>query len=434
MELTLEERPAAKPAEDAKPEAPAAAPKPAAPAATPAPKAPEAEKKPVTAALTAKIAEAEKLAAAAAKVKAADLAAAPKAPEAPKAAPAPAAKPDEAVPATPAPAEARPVIPAALMQNAKALGNAKTVAAPAPAAAAAENKGGILFLDDDPRILNSLRALFRSHYDVHIAESGEAAIEILRKGGIQVVVSDQRMPNMTGVDFLRQVRALAPNAVRMLLTGYTDLASLVGSINQGEIFRFVMKPWDNDELKKSVADAFKLAAELAATEPAKPTPATRNVGSLLVIDESDGVAKGLERLLAGAAKVIRVDNAPEAAQVLSKVEIAALVADLGVGTDALVALFREIRAKLPGVLCIVLTEEPDSDLSIELINKAQIFRLLPKPVNARDLRTQVAEALRRYSIYKQRVAAGALKPPAQAAAAAAKPAAPATPGRASQPD
>jgi eukaryotic-like serine/threonine-protein kinase len=211
------------------------------------------------------------------------------------------------------------------------------------------------------------------------------------------------------VELLRQARTIAPNAVRILLTGYTDLAALVGSINQGEIFKFVMKPWDNAELKKAVADAARIAQELASTaekpaKPDEPAPAPvnpRTAGSLLVIDPKEGLAKGLERLLAGAAEVIQVPTPQEAAKVLQGTEIAAIVADLGAGTDGLVALFKQIKEKRPEVLSILLAEEPDAELGIELINKAQIYRFLPKPVSAKELRTQVSAALRRYATFKQ---------------------------------
>jgi DNA-binding NtrC family response regulator len=201
------------------------------------------------------------------------------------------------------------------------------------------------------------------------------------------------------VELLRKVRAIAPNALRLLLTGYADLASLVGSINEGEIFRFVKKPWDNAELRKDVADAVKVALERSATEPPAEASAAaaRSAGSLLVIDPKEGLAKGLERLLAGSATVIQVTNPADAAKALASTEVAAIVADLGAGMDGLVALFKQVKAKRPNIHTILLADEPDSDLGIELINKAQIFRFLPKPVSAKDLRHQVAEALRRYA-------------------------------------
>ena len=297
----------------------------------------------------------------------------------------------------------------ALAKASAAAGPGRPTAADAPvsAGAQAQPRTRILFIDDDERILNAVRALFRQDYDVVTAMGGEAALAAIKEVPFHVIVSDQRMPGITGVELLRQARTLAPNAVRMLLTGYTDLAALVGSINQGEIFRFVMKPWDNEELKKSLADAARIGLELAATAsaPSAAPPAKaanpRSAGSLLVIDPKEGLAKGLERLLAGAAHVIQVATPQEGAKVLQGREIAAIVADLGAGTDGLVTLFKQLKEKRPEILSILIAEEPDSELGIELINKAQIYRFLPKPVSAKELRTQVAAALRRYATFKQ---------------------------------
>jgi eukaryotic-like serine/threonine-protein kinase len=311
------------------------------------------------------------------------------------------------VPAHAQPPPAASPVKSALLHNAGLLAPKPAARAPAPAAptaaaaAAAPAKPGVLLVDDDERILNALRTLLRRDYAVQTAPGGEEALAILQRGGIDVIVSDQRMPGMSGVELLRKARALAPGAARILLTGYTDLASLVGSINQGEIFRFVMKPWDNDDLRKALAEAASAAAARAAAPASTAPAAPRSAGSLLVVDRGEGVARGLERLLAGAAKVIRVDSAADAARVLAREEVAAVVADGDTGMPALVALFRELHAKRPGVRSILLTQEPDAEVAIELINNAHIFRLLPKPVSARELRTQVAEALRRYASSKQ---------------------------------
>jgi response regulator RpfG family c-di-GMP phosphodiesterase len=293
-------------------------------------------------------------------------------------------------PAAPAPAAHAPAAPAPA--------SAPVVPKPAP-------KARVLFVDDEERILTALKAVFRNEYDVVTATSAEAALEVVNAGGVHVVVSDQRMPGLTGVELLRKVRAAAPAAMRLLLTGYADLASLVGSINEGEIFRFVKKPWENDELRKDVSDAVKIALEssaAAADAAVGPVPGVspRVAGALLVIDPKEGMAKGLERLLADETKVIQVTSPAEAAKVLATTEVATIVADLGAGLDGLVALFKQVRAKRPRVLTILLADEPDSELGIELINKAQIFRFLPKPVSAKDLRHQVAEALRRYALSK----------------------------------
>ena len=140
-------------------------------------------------------------------------------------------------------------------------------AAPAPAPA---KKPRIVFVDDEERILNALKSIFRANYHVFTATNGAQALEFIKKFSVHVVVSDQRMPGMTGVQVLRQLKEAAPNTVRILLTGYSDLASIVGSINEGEVFRFVSKPWDNQEIQRIVGDAVAIAIELqeAAAAPA----------------------------------------------------------------------------------------------------------------------------------------------------------------------
>src|SRR5437899_375939 len=110
----------------------------------------------------------------------------------------------------------------------------------------------VLFVDDEPRILISLRALFRNDYEVFTADNGTTALSILRERDIDVIVSDQRMPGVTGVDLLREARKVRSRAIRMLLTGYSDLSAIVGSVNDGEVFRFINKPWSNADLRATL--------------------------------------------------------------------------------------------------------------------------------------------------------------------------------------
>lgn len=296
----------------------------------------------------------------------------------------------------PAP-EPMPAPAPSLAQKAKLI--AQTAIAAPPPAREVTTKMRVLFVDDDERILNGLRTLFRNDYEVSVASNGEEALALLRKEPAPIVVSDQRMPGMTGVELLREVRKLLPHSVRLLLTGYSDLAAIVGSINDGEVFRFVKKPWDNEEIKTMVAEAATLASRLAARTP---TPSVSpSSGSILVIDQGDSVAKGLERLVAGEASVTLVGNVPEAAKLLQSNEYAAIVADLKTGRDDLVKLFRLVKAKRPETLSILVADEPDSELVQELINQAQIYRFLTKPINGKDLRGHVGEALRHHAAYKE---------------------------------
>jgi DNA-binding NtrC family response regulator len=113
----------------------------------------------------------------------------------------------------------------------------------------AENrKHPILLVDDEPDILFSLRGLLRREFELHTAQSGAEALEVLRRHPVHVIMTDQRMPEMTGVELLRKARGEYPEAIRIVFTGYADIKSVVDAINHGQIYRYLTKPWDPDEL------------------------------------------------------------------------------------------------------------------------------------------------------------------------------------------
>lgn len=116
----------------------------------------------------------------------------------------------------------------------------------------------LLFVDDEPNILSSLRRLFRSGgYRVLTADSAAAGLQILQTEVVDVVVSDMRMPVMDGAKFLEQVREQWPDTVRMLLTGYSDIQSILEAINRGEIYRYITKPWDDNDIVLVIKHAFE---------------------------------------------------------------------------------------------------------------------------------------------------------------------------------
>lgn len=111
----------------------------------------------------------------------------------------------------------------------------------------------ILFVDDDKDILNSLKRQMRKEdFQVVTANSGKDALSILEKESFPVIVSDERMPEMSGVELLKQVKKIYPDSIRMILSGYADSKTIIDAINQGEIYRFIAKPWDIDDLKNSL--------------------------------------------------------------------------------------------------------------------------------------------------------------------------------------
>ncbi len=115
----------------------------------------------------------------------------------------------------------------------------------------------LLLVDDEENIVTALKRLFRRDgYQILTAHSGQEALALLASHEVDVIISDQRMPGMTGVDFLRQARTLWPDTVRMTLSGFTDLQSIIDAVNEGAVFKFLTKPWDDTLLRQHVALAF----------------------------------------------------------------------------------------------------------------------------------------------------------------------------------
>ncbi|HVJ62886.1 MAG TPA: EAL domain-containing protein [Tahibacter sp.] len=117
---------------------------------------------------------------------------------------------------------------------------------------------GLLLVDDEENVLRALgRALRRDGYRIFSASSAEQGFDILARHSIQVILSDQRMPVMNGTDFLSKVKEMYPDTVRMVLSGHTDVATVTDAINLGAIYKFLTKPWNDDDLRQQISDAFR---------------------------------------------------------------------------------------------------------------------------------------------------------------------------------
>ncbi|MGI9233029.1 MAG: response regulator [Woeseiaceae bacterium] len=140
------------------------------------------------------------------------------------------------------------------------------------------DKARVLFVDDEKRVLNSMRGLFRREYDLFLTTEGATAVKIAAEREIDVVVADQRMPGMTGVEVLSKIKEQSPRTIRILLTGYADPNAVEGSINVSEVFRFLSKPCPPQHLRETLElaiDAARTIADCAAqlSAAAKPAPA-----------------------------------------------------------------------------------------------------------------------------------------------------------------
>ncbi len=263
-------------------------------------------------------------------------------------------------------------------------------------------KGSVLCVDDEPNILRSLHWMLHKDFDVMTAPDGLTALEMIRKHDFDVIVSDQRMPGMIGSEFLREACKLAPRAMRILLTGYSDMQAILRSINEGEVFRFVNKPWSNEELTSTVAEA----AAIARTQPVPAPPAAADsvAGAgecILLLDEDPEMLAMLKLAIAPGTRLAHAGSMSEAVAILSSQPVAVLVSETRVGRLDTTPLVKLLKQRHPEVVAIMLTVDSDVDAVIKLINQGQIYRFLPKPVKAGFLKIILASAVGKHRELKE---------------------------------
>lgn len=121
-----------------------------------------------------------------------------------------------------------------------------------------EGKISILYVDDDISNLNVFKATFRSDYNIFLAPSAKEGLEIIKNQEIHIILADQRMPGITGVEFFEMILKEFPEPIRILITGYTDIESVIAAINKGQIYRFISKPWNEQELQVAIENAYEI--------------------------------------------------------------------------------------------------------------------------------------------------------------------------------
>ena len=121
-----------------------------------------------------------------------------------------------------------------------------------------QEKISILYVDDEINNLNSFKAAFRREFNVLLASSGTEGLDILQTNVVHVIITDQRMPQMTGVDFLIEVLKKYTDPIRILLTGYTDINAVIDAVNKGHIYYYLNKPWDEQQLKIIIKNAYEI--------------------------------------------------------------------------------------------------------------------------------------------------------------------------------
>lgn len=262
-------------------------------------------------------------------------------------------------------------------------------------------KGRVLCVDDEPNILRALSWLLRKDFQVVTAESGSEALDLIRNGDFDVVISDNRMPGMSGVEFLGQVKTLAPRAMRILLTGYSDMQAVIQSVNHSEVFRFVSKPWDVVELPMLVAQAAEIARRQEIVLPRAETPHPEVAGirlpKILVLDEDEATHSVVEMSAGDLAQIIHVTSPVDAFKMLEDEEVGIILSERTLGTMDLTHLLCLLKRKHPQIVSMVVTESEDSNLICRMINQGQIHRFIPKPLKAGNLRLALKSAIAKRS-------------------------------------
>ena len=121
-----------------------------------------------------------------------------------------------------------------------------------------DEKINVLYIDDEEHNLVSFKATFRRIFNVYTADSAETGKNLLEEEDIQVILSDQRMPKMTGIEFFESIKDTHPNPIRILITGYTDVNAVIGAINRGQVYKYLTKPWVEEDVKNFVEKAYEV--------------------------------------------------------------------------------------------------------------------------------------------------------------------------------
>ena len=119
-------------------------------------------------------------------------------------------------------------------------------------------KINVLYIDDEVENLNAFKAVFRRKYNVYIADSGYEGRKILDGNEVEIILTDQRMPEITGVEFLESIIEFYPDPIRILVTGYSDINTVIDAVNKGQIYKYISKPWNNDELAHAIDRAYEV--------------------------------------------------------------------------------------------------------------------------------------------------------------------------------
>ena len=240
----------------------------------------------------------------------------------------------------------------------------------------------LLIVDDETRILRALKAVFRSGYRVRTTTNCSEALHILKTEQVNAIISDQRMPEMRGVDLLNRARRISPNTMRLLMTGYSDVSSILDAINQGEVYRYITKPWGQDEIQAVVANAVKISQKLYDVDYAPTYDATTATDyaekpELLVLDRHQTIYEVVRSQFSESCIVHYSQTIEDTVKIFVRRPVKVVIVNVPRGNSDYLSFLKLIKGQHPSIVTIAVMAESDADQIIDLINQGQIYRHLP---------------------------------------------------------
>lgn len=264
----------------------------------------------------------------------------------------------------------------------------------------------VLCVDDDPGLLRSLRWLLRKQFEVAITDSPTAGLALLAADRFDVVISDLRMPGLSGTAFLERAKVISPRTVRLLLTGYADFGAVLASVNDAEVFRFITKPWDNHKLVQTVTEAARCAREMDNVwTDFSDTFLIDDPGevdaTVLVFDTEADMLADVQAAAPMATRVLWTNDIGDAIGVLTQKDVAVLVTDVAEQRTQQLELIRAVRQHQPGVVVLVYSAERDVRQMARLVNEGQVYRYVPRPGSLHQMKFALRGALSQHRLYKR---------------------------------
>ncbi|MDP1524866.1 MAG: response regulator [Rhodocyclaceae bacterium] len=298
-------------------------------------------------------------------------------------------------------------------------------------------KHRVMVLDDEQGIVNAVRRelstppLGKMNYEIETFTDPQAALARAREVEFEAVLSDYRMPQMTGLEFLTELGKIQPDCVRIVLSGQTDFDALVQMINETHIYRFIPKPWSSYFLKSTLSQAItfrrttvenrKLAKQLRDNGIELPAGSVNEIDQVLVVDDSENVANAVARSLTRRSALddvfrevhaesqgtrlpdlnpqrisVQVSDSPQhALKMADEVTFSCVIADYRMPVMDGAEFLTQFAEKQPDCACILFSGAANMESVVIALDLAHIHAFIPKPWNDYELRASVAQALAR---------------------------------------